>query len=533
MRAARLVPAVVVLLAALPALVYTIDPFARDQGVFATIAWRWLQGDVPYVSAGMEHKGPLPFAAYAVAFLLFGRDLFAARFLGWIGLVVTGWGTAWLAGRAAEASGMARGRTVAAAVAGGLGVLVTGLGGLSTWWSGAQAETFMEPLAVLALVAAVRAAADRRPGSRLFLAGCLLGLASLGKPTVLLLVPVVAAIVPRDRRGGAVLLHLAGIVAPWVLAILYFASRGAAGAFLESVVTANLDYGSRGLSLAPRMLGSFLPVLHSLVDLRVAPLAALGVFAIGRGKGTGAARLPVLWLPAACLMTLLQGRLFGYHFQPIVAPFAVLAGIGAASAVAVGGRQRAIVAAAALLALLGIDRLDWRDWELRRKAITGRISRTSFLQQVAPRTDRADVDPAETVRAARWARDRLGPEETLLVWGFEPAVNFLSERRSPTRFIYDYFLTSAAVPPERRRRYWDLFWSDLERTPPDWIAVVSNDRNPLESDDSATQLAREPRLRDYLETWYEPEAAVGDFEFHHRRPAPRPTEDGPPAGTTP
>jgi hypothetical protein len=516
MRAARLVPAVVVLLAALPALVYTIDPFARDQGVFATIAWRWLEGEVPYVSAGMEHKGPLPFAAYAISFLLFGRDLFAARLLGWIGLVVAGWGTAWLAGRAAEASGMARGRTVAAGVAGGLCVLVAGLGGLSTWWSGAQAETFMEPLSVLALVVAVRAAGGRRSWSLLFLAGCLLGLASLGKPTVLLLVPVVAAIVPRDRRGRGVLFHLAGIVAPWVLAILYFASRGAAGAFVESVVTANLDYGSRGLSLVPRMLGNFLPVLHSLVDLRFVPLAALGLFVVARGRGSGAARLPVPWLLAACLMTLLQGRLFGYHFLPIVAPFAALAGIGAASAVAVGGRQRSLVAAAVLLAFLGIDNLDWRDWDLRRKAITGRITRTSFLQQVAPRTDRADVDPAETVRAARWAADRLRPEETLLVWGFEPAVNFLAERRSPTRFIYDYFLTSSAVPPERRRRYWELFWLDLDRTPPDWIAVVSRDRNPLESEDSAAQLAREPRLREYLEREYEPEAAVGDFEFHRR-----------------
>src|SRR5512140_2540725 len=198
--ALRLVPYALVLAAALPGLLYTLDPAARDQGVFALIGWRWFQGDVPYVGAGMEHKGPLPFLAYGISFLLFGHSFFAARLMAWISLLAAGWGLVSIGRTIGKEE---RGGSAIGTIAGVLYVLITGLGGLSAWWSGAQAESFMEPFTVWAVAIFLRARMEttsraettsrtrpRSAGRGILVAGFLLGVASLGKPTVLILAPV-------------------------------------------------------------------------------------------------------------------------------------------------------------------------------------------------------------------------------------------------------------------------------------------------------------------------------------------------------
>ena len=53
---------------------YVSVPLERDEGEYAYIAWRWLEGDVPYRDA-FDQKPPAVFAVYALAFATLGQSV--------------------------------------------------------------------------------------------------------------------------------------------------------------------------------------------------------------------------------------------------------------------------------------------------------------------------------------------------------------------------------------------------------------------------------------------------------------------------
>lgn len=520
-RAWALLPVLALAAAALPGLLFVGDPFGRDQGVYAYVGWRWISGDVPYLGAGIEHKAPLPFAAYGLALMLFGHSTAAPRLLAWLATLAAALGVARIGTRVMDRPAWG---TVAAAVY----LLFIGLSGLSAYWFGAQTEAFTEPLvvgaALLALAAGRRDARDpgTDPGFAGWAAtGALLGVATLGKPIPVLVAPALLLASPRWWSFRRALGLAAGFLVPWALTTAYMASRGAAGAFFDSVFVMNVAYGSEGVSQAPRVLGLLAGAQDRVLDLRFLVLAAAGLWACRRRLGQPAVRLLVAWTVAAYAGLVLQGRLWPYHFWPTMAPVALLWVCGlrelvrVAGARAAGAPARVLAAAAILVGMSSWLELPWREVALRCRHAIGGVSEARFLAHFKPRGNQ-DVDPAETLAAAAFAERSLGQDQTLLVWGFEPAVNFLARRRSPTRFIYDYFLDAPAVPEPVRRAYWAEFWQDIERTPPDMIAIVHNDANPIEQLDSAAQLEQEPALRDYARGRYRPEARIGDFEFLRR-----------------
>lgn len=535
------------IMAALPAALFIHDPMGRDQGVFGYIAWRWLAGDTPYLLAGVEHKGPLVFAAYAAAFRGLGTSMEAVRGLAWSAMAVTA-ALVGLIGRR-----LWPGSRWIGPLAGVLYALISTLSGLSAWWDGAQAEAFMEPLMAGALCGALLLTAPRlnsgatpaagpragaaayAPFGVLLLLGLLVGAASLGKPTALFVLFPLMLLLPGGaaRRAGGL---LAGVGLAWAGVFAAFASRGAGAAFLENALFVNLSYGGQGLAQLPGMGGAFLRRQLLVTPVPLLGAAIFGLVWLLRRERPGARRILGAWLVAGYGALLVQGRMFLYHYTPVVAPLALLLASGTVGACGdlSGGRSgadaphgrptraawRAAGALALLLLLVGLARLPWSELTLRRAWRAGRVSNAAFYAHLSPPGGANDVDPAETERAAVWARAHVAPDQTLLVWGFEPAVNFLSRRVCPTRYIYDYLLTSPAIPPRTQERYWGLFRADLAARPADWVAVVSGDANPVEAVDSATQLQREPELRRLLAERYEPVERVGDFAFHRLRMAP-------------
>jgi hypothetical protein len=251
-----------------------------------------------------------------------------------------------------------------------------------------------------------------------------------------------------------------------------------------------------------------------------------------------AARLALLWTLGAFAEVIAQRRLWPYHFYPTMAPMAVLWGIGisalggamfaaGAPRQPVGSRVfpanpwlRALAALAIGIGLAGFRGLDWHEAQHRYRYAIGEIPEDRFLAHFSPKRGGSDVDPTETLQAATWAQENLGAEETLLMWGFEPAVNFLSQRRSPTRFIYNYYLTNDSFTPAMRTRAWQQFWEDLSQDPPDWIAIVHNDRSVIEPIDSVAELERSPDFKAFAEQNFRHEVMIGDFEFLRRATDP-------------
>jgi hypothetical protein len=113
----------------------------------------------------------------------------------------------------------------------------------------------------------------------------------------------------------------------------------------------------------------------------------------------------------------------------------------------------------------------------------------------------------------------------VLVFGYEPLVNYLAARPAPTRFEIDYPLTF--TPRSERaaalRRRWRLeFMTDLQARPPAMVVLVANDRNAIEPEDSNLQAREFAEFGRWLEQGYQPVDRIEDFTFYAPRRAPQP-----------
>jgi hypothetical protein len=105
------------------------------------------------------------------------------------------------------------------------------------------------------------------------------------------------------------------------------------------------------------------------------------------------------------------------------------------------------------------------------------------------------------------------------VWGFQALVNVLADRRSPTRYIFTYPLTFDRPETAWRVQARRTFLGDMQRQPPAYIVLVSNDVNPLQAVDSLSLLAAFPELQQIIDRDYHHETDIGEFHLYRRNDA--------------
>jgi hypothetical protein len=98
---------------------------------------------------------------------------------------------------------------------------------------------------------------------------------------------------------------------------------------------------------------------------------------------------------------------------------------------------------------------------------------------------------------AAYIRERTRPTDRIFVYGSEPEIAFLSERRDVNPYGMVYPLT---WPWPRHREFQERVWAAIEREPPAYVVVA---RNPF-------SLARSPRIDPFFETHLE-ELAARDY----------------------
>jgi hypothetical protein len=106
--------------------------------------------------------------------------------------------------------------------------------------------------------------------------------------------------------------------------------------------------------------------------------------------------------------------------------------------------------------------------------------------------------------------------DSVFIWGFEPLIYFLADRRPASRFIYTVPLVTDWSPPEWRTE----LVRDLERNRPRYIMVVHNDVLPWMTgrlEDSAGQVATFPEFQRLLDSRYVNTEMIEDFSVWERR----------------
>jgi len=416
-------------------------PLERDEGEYAYIAQRMLEGDVPYRDA-FDQKPPGIFALYLAAFALFGQSVEAIH--GFMYL----WTLGTLAALHALVSGTA-GALAAAFAALAFAVLSIDPRLVAT---AANTEIFLL-LPLVASTALLQRGLERDRAPLWLACGALAAAACWIKPVAaanaLFLVLFAAGTAFAGGSGGRAaraarrVAWLAGGAAAVSLPVLLALARvDALSAFMDAVVWHNLSYGrnvslEKGIRYASAALGDQAPSLAACWALALLGLALpgalprrshwlLGGFALGSAAG-------VSW-----------GLYFRPHYFVLLLPaLCALAGVGAAAlarplaAAPPAARWAGMAALAALV------------------AVPPPVANRSLLRASPSQISREiyGVNPfVESARIAEYLRRTSEPDESIYIVGSEPQILFHAGRRSATRYIIFYPLTGPYPDALERQR---------------------------------------------------------------------------------
>ena len=499
------------------------EPPGRDQGLFIAQAWQWIQGASLYDEI-WEHKPGGVITLYGLALEFGGIRPVAIQFLH----LLAGAATAITLFVVASRAGL---HAVAATLAGFFYLVFFGGPLFGGFWATAQVEVFIDLLVALSLLLLI--GGNRvPPRSRCFLAGLLIGLAVFGfKYSGLPLLALVLLLwFPRAKPwappGSSLVLVVAGFLLPAVGIVSYFAATDRFADFWRATVEFNwahrqIDAPAENLSLLSRLL-PFLDALWVLYGLTAWAFIARVLFERqGWYRDRLLAAAGILFV-AALAQVFFQGKFWVYHYHVILLPLALGGALGLQSLAELSRpRERvdrnlwivALLATFFLLVSYGPFVAQYTQQHRLLEYWQNRISESDWHATYL--WGGADYDYAETLAAAGQIERSSLPGERVFVWGFEPSLYWLAQRKPSSRFLYDYPLSSHFG--ELASQYRSELLGDLEAHPPAIVIVVSRDASDIESESSDHQLRSHPELAAYLTRDYEPRWRLGDFTGYERR----------------
>ncbi len=434
-------------------------PLERDEGEYAYIAWRWLDGHVPYADS-FDQKPPAVFVVYAAILLALGDSPSAIRW----GMQIFTLGTM----AALYAFARSRHGGVVAALAAGLFVVATS--GPAMLAHAANTEIF----ALLPLVSGMLLA--ERASSRGGLVDALgVGICAawallfkwVTAPMVLFSAIWVlrARPVEAQRAGRLALTMVLGGALGLAPVLAYFAGQGALGALVEATLVYNAEYATRvPFALYPQVfmlrVGQWLPAFWPILGLALVSLSGKGV---PRSAEQGVGRLWG-WLAAAFLAAASSGYFRPHYFILILPPICLLAAIGAErllARLAPPGRRVAL-APFALLAFVLLNVFASAPWYFAGASPEEKARR---IYGWNPFPESREI--AEAVAALS------APGDEVFVFGSEPQILFHARRPSASHTIYAYPWTGSGARSERVQR--EILAALRERPPRVIVAVLIED----------------------------------------------------------
>lgn len=503
--------------------------YGRDQGIYAVVGEGLLAGKMPYRDV-WDFKPPGIFFVYAAAQALFGKTMTSVRVLECAGLI----GTV-LAFRQI-------GRDLFGSAAAGLlgGALAALLHAELEFWHTGQPESFggMLTMAALALTVGRAVRKESSPSERSFtwlVIGVLFGLAFLCKPPLgggsIVCAGYVGVAEHRAKQ------HFLAVAPPFVVmalgsllpiagCALFFWAKGAWPALSWTLFEFTPGYTKLGWTGTAHglFLYGMTEALTGFSYLLPTAIALAIVLPAEHEREREGVLLVIAVVVVHVAGIALQAKFFQYHFGATLPVLSVVGGLGLYKACRFAVRGGVLGVAAWILSIAWLVSL--RD-ALRHNPGTF-WERTADRMEFLVRRDRsrelldeklyyvADYDLDVDRKAARRIEEITSPRDSIFVWGFEPAIYWLSGRRAASRYVYD-------VPQralwQRDRARTELL-SDLLHDPPRVIAVQHNDVFHFVTGDdldSHAALATFPELSGMLDENYRFLDSVEDVDLYAHR----------------
>ncbi len=500
----------------------------RDQGIYSVVARTVLEGGMPYRDA-WDFKPPGIFIVFALARLAFGSGDLAIRVLEVLGLGLTGLGLVELTRRHWND---ARIGMLAA-------VIMTLIHAQLEFWHTAQPESFGGMLTIAALLFAPRP--NKETTSKdWFVSGVLFGIAGLLKPPLAggALIPLLVYAWTNLRAGdppppwkvtlrGIVrptLLVAAGGATPIVLCLLWFVARGSFGDLYRVLFVFTPHYTALGWKDSTITGMTYYSFTEWLQQYGSVPTVGL-LLALGFGFGSKEKPLAVLAMGVVAMHLIgvtMQGKFFPYHYGATWPVTAILAAHGYHQLAARATTRKSKVAFWAFIIIIIFCRTAAKDVPesylkrtIRRiKLIAGGLRDQKTKDELA---SIADVSCARNRAVANLLKEKVPADRPIFVWGFEPQIYDLAERKSASRYIYDVPQRVEWAKEEHRT----VLMNDLQKSPPAAIVVERHDvfphvtGNGLGSADSLKDFAP---LQNLIQEKYVLTATIEDMDVFIAKP---------------
>ncbi len=431
---------------------------SRDSGVFLYSGWRLLNGELLYKDV-WDHKPPMIHFINGLGLFLSGGSRWGIWIIEVVSLFVTLF-FAYLLIKKIMGNLPARLSLILLTLS--LAILIQG---------GNLTSEYILPLQFTALWLAQDIDKTGLSPKRAFIIGILSGIAfftrqnSIGVWVAIASLLVIKRISSGERKKLILelLIIFLGVLAISLVMFGFFASRSALQDFLSAAFSYNFTYiSTSNSSLILGSVSGLIPLLRSGL-LQFAILGwgmALLCFVLKKKSGKelpSLIQISFLVLPLDFLLLNISSRSFPHYFILLLPTLTILAGFAihrinaAITPTNFHTFGRTLLIALVLTLTLKFLLVDYVE-EIRAIRQRGENSVVSFIQ------------------------DFTSPNDFVLIWGAEASINFLAERQSPTRFVYQYPLYQDNYTNE------DLileFINDVINNKPRLIIDSYNPRTPL------------------------------------------------------
>jgi hypothetical protein len=225
------------------------------------------------------------------------------------------------------------------------------------------------------------------------------------------------------------------------------------------------------------------------------------------------ASILAIWLVLALLTVFIQGKYWLYHWIPATIALSVTTGIAVDYLVGkfegyslLTERAASLLILMAVMATPGLRALFHSyPWPMHAVALE---SDERFWSRF--HTPDGDWQYRDIVELSTYVADHSQESDRVLVWGWDPLINVLSRRSSPTRFGYSYPLT---VTSPKQEGYRAIFLGEIERMPPKFIVIDDSQKWSL-ADKPGLELLREfPEFSRIVASRYTMIGDIGTFQL--------------------
>ncbi|MGH8550204.1 MAG: ArnT family glycosyltransferase [Methylococcales bacterium] len=482
-------------------------PFGWDQGIFAWVGDVIYRGGLPYRD-GWDIKGPLVYYLYAFAQCLFGPHTWSIRLVDMILLaaacqVLLRFVTSWT------------NRQIAAWAT----LLFCLWYASGSYWHTAQPDGWVMMLMIP--VAARLLQPQREIGwFNWWLSGALIGCAVLIKffYACFLLVPVMAAFLERDRPAiqvKNVLIAISGLILPTLLAVSWFWQQGALKPFIEVTLRYPADTYSTliqsGIESRLRGLIDFLS--GGTVVAAVLPFVLFGLY-VAATKSPRLAGGLLAWIAVSVGMVMLQNRFFTYHWMPLFPAVVISAAIGLhtlfeslnAGCAKVQNLRNWMIGSLLLVLVFHVSALPAYEVLHWLAYLTNQSGSERYFKHFG--------EPADDIAMARLLSGMTRPDDQVVIFGWNSAILFLSQRTSPTRFGFSMPLLQGTPDSPWFTRYRHEFMQALHSRRP--VAIVVGTQSQLLLGSTFT-LADFPEFAEFVRDCYDTGHTVGSLTLYLNR----------------